>query len=87
MFPELSASRPPHLSAFFRSAVLSRKAVPVRRVLLLDGGNNEAFHLLVRLGHQVNRGALLHDGYVLLERLADHLTEANGTVGGFSPDD
>lgn len=45
------------------------------RVLFLDGGYNELLHFLVRLGHQVNRRALLHDGDVLLERLADHLAE------------
>lgn len=49
--------------------------VPVRRVLLLQGGYNELLHFLVRLGHQVNWRGLLHDGDVLLERLADHLAE------------
>lgn len=41
--------------------------------LLLDGGDDELLHFLVRLGDQVNRRALQHDADVFLQSLADHL--------------
>lgn len=50
--------------------------------LLLDGGDNELLHSLVRLGHQVHWRALLHDGDVFLQRLADHLAETRQTQRG-----
>lgn len=50
--------------------------VPVSGELLLNGGYNEQLHSLVRLGHQVDRRALLHDADLFLERLTDHLAGA-----------
>lgn len=47
--------------------------LPVSGELLLDGGDDELLHFLVRLGDQVNRRALLHDTDVTLQRLANHL--------------
>lgn len=46
---------------------------PVSRKLLRNGGYNELLHSLVRLGHQVDRRAFLHDADVFLESLTDHL--------------
>lgn len=48
---------------------------PVSRKLLFNGGYNELLHSLVRLGHQVDRRAFLHDADVFLEGLTDHLAE------------
>lgn len=46
---------------------------PVSGELLPDGGDDELLHLLVRLGDQVHRRALLHDADVTVQGLADHL--------------
>lgn len=52
------------------------KCSPVSGELLLNGGDDELLHFLVRLGDQVNWRALLHDTDVILQSLANHL-EAN----------
>lgn len=53
--------------------------LPVSGELLLDGGDDELLHFLVRLGDQVNRRALLHDTDVTLQRLANHLGASTST--------
>lgn len=61
---------------------VSAAKAPVCGVLFLDGGYNELFHSLVRLGHQVNRRALLHDVDLFLERFTDHLAHRWQTQSG-----
>lgn len=41
--------------------------------LCLDGRYDEPLHSLVRLSYEVHLRALVHDGDVALEGLADHL--------------